>query len=94
MSSPDLNLRPRLAAHVRLKIDPVNGEPVLLFPEGLLVLNDTAHEIARRCDGKASIAGLLRQLGEEFDADEDVLRGDLFENLAMLQRRNLIVFEL
>ena len=28
--------RPALAPHVRLKTDPVSGEPVLLFPEGLL----------------------------------------------------------
>ena len=92
MNSLDLNLRPVLAPHVRLKIDPVQNEPVLLFPEGLLILNETAHEIVRRCDGQTSIADLLRQLSEEFDVAEDVLCADVFENLEHLQQRNLLVF--
>ena len=92
MSSLDLDLRPVLAPHVRLKIDPLNGDPVLLFPEGLLVLNVTAHEIARRCDGQINIAQLLQQLAEEFDANEDVLRDDLLENLEQLRKRNLLLF--
>jgi pyrroloquinoline quinone biosynthesis protein D len=92
MSTLDSSLRPSLPKHVRLKIDPINGEPVLLFPEGLLVLNSTAHEIVRRCDGQTSIAELTRQLGEEFDADEDVLRHDILENLEHLRSKNLLIF--
>ena len=92
MSSPDLNSRPIPAPHARLRIDAVSGDPVLLFPEGLLVLNHTAHEIVRRCDGQTSIAELLRQLAEEFDVDGEILRHDLFENLEQLRRRNLILF--
>jgi pyrroloquinoline quinone biosynthesis protein D len=92
VSSFDLNLRPALAPHVRLKIDPVEGEPVLLFPEGLLVLNETAHEIVRRCDGQITIAKLLRQLAEEFEVDDGTLRADVLENLDQLRQRNLLVF--
>jgi pyrroloquinoline quinone biosynthesis protein D len=92
MSSIDSTLRPVLAAHVRLKVDRVSGDPVLLFPEGLLVLNATAHEIARRCDGGMSIAELIGQLTEEFDADEEVLRNDILENLEQLRRQNLLLF--
>lgn len=92
MSSLDLNLCPLLAPHVRLGVDPVSGDPILLFPEGLLVLNVTAHEIVRRCDGKISIAELIRHLREEFDASEEILRNDLLQNLDQLRRRNLILF--
>jgi pyrroloquinoline quinone biosynthesis protein D len=88
----DLNLRPALAPHVRLKTDPVSGEPVLLFPEGLLILNDTAHEIVHRCDGQTSIAELLKQLNGEFEVDEETLRHDILENLQQLKQRNLILF--
>ena len=42
----DLQSRPALAARVRLQTDPVSGEPVLLYPEGLLLLNATAHAVA------------------------------------------------
>jgi pyrroloquinoline quinone biosynthesis protein D len=92
MSTFDLNLRPALAPHVRLKTDPLTDDPILLYPEGLLVLNDTAHEIVRRCNGQTSVAELLRQLTEEFDAGEDALRHDLFENLEQLRQRNLLLF--
>jgi pyrroloquinoline quinone biosynthesis protein D len=92
MSGLDLGLRPLLAPHVRLKTDPVSGEPVLLFPEGLLVLNLTAHEIARRCNGEFSIAELIGQLTEEFDVKEELVRNDLLANLDQLRRKNLIHF--
>jgi pyrroloquinoline quinone biosynthesis protein D len=92
MSSPDPALRPVLASHVRLKVDPVGGDPVLLFPEGLLVLNATAHEIVRRCDGRTTIAELIGQLTGEFDAGEEDLRNDVLENLEQLRRQNLLHF--
>jgi len=92
MSSLDLSLRPSLASHVRLKTDAVSGDPVLLFPEGLLVLNATAHEIVRRCDGKKTIAEIIRELADEFDASEDVLHNDILENLEQLRHQNLLLF--
>jgi len=73
-------------------MDPVTGDPVLLFPEGLLVLNATAHEIVRRCDGQTSIAEMIRQLTDEFDAGEETVRNDILENLTQLRHRNLILF--
>ena len=94
MSTLDPSLRPSLPKHVRLKIDPISSKPVLLFPEGLLVLNSTAHEIVRRCHGQTSIAELTRQLGEEYDAQENALRNDILENLEELRARNLIIFTL
>jgi pyrroloquinoline quinone biosynthesis protein D len=92
VSTLDLKLRPILAPHVRLKTDPVSGEPVLLFPEGLLILNETAQEIVSRCDGRKTIAELLAQLIAEFAVDEETLRNDLLENLQQLKQRNLILF--
>jgi pyrroloquinoline quinone biosynthesis protein D len=92
MTAFDMSCRPLLAAHVRLKIDPIEGQPLLLYPEGMLVLNDTAHEIVRRCDGRTTLTELLRSLTEEFDADREVLRRDLIENLETLRGRNLLLF--
>jgi pyrroloquinoline quinone biosynthesis protein D len=92
VSSPDLARRPQLAPHVRLKIDAVSGDPVLLYPEGILVLNSTAHEIVRRCDGELTIAELIQRLGAEFEADEAVLRHDVVENLEYLHQRNLLLY--
>jgi pyrroloquinoline quinone biosynthesis protein D len=61
--------RPRLAAKVRLKWDAVRQKPLLLFPEGLLVLNPTAHEIVGLCDGQRTVAEIVQTLAEKFKSD-------------------------
>jgi len=93
MTEIDPHHRPSLAPRVRLQIDTVRQEPVLLYPEGLLVLSPTAHEIVRRCDGHTSIESIVRSLGDEFDATEEILRQDVLETLADLQQRNFIVLD-
>ena len=40
--------QPRLARGVRFQIDSTSGKGVLLFPEGILELNETAQEIVTR----------------------------------------------
>ncbi len=92
MNSPDLTRRPQLASHVRLKVDPITGEPLLLFPEGMLMLNSTAHEIVRRCDGRTSIEEMAGQLAEEFDAGKEALLPDVLQNVEELSQRNLLRF--
>ena len=93
MNEIDLTCRPALAAHVRLQIDPVSNEPVLLFSEGLLILNPTAHEIIRRCDGRSKIQEIVVALGAEYEIDETTLQGDALECLRDLMARNLVVLK-
>jgi pyrroloquinoline quinone biosynthesis protein D len=93
MSDIDLQSRPRLSPRVRLQIDTVRQEPVLLFPEGLLALNPTAHEIITRCDGHNTVEMIIELLGDEFEVTEEILRQDVLATLADLQQRNLITFQ-
>ncbi len=86
----DLQSRPALAARVRLQIDPVNGEPVLLYPEGLLRLNPTAHEVVARCDGQNTITAILYSLGQEFSVDAETLQSDVLTCLGELVQRQLL----
>ncbi len=47
---------------------------VLLYPEGIVKLNQTAGEILRRCTGRMSVSDLiadLKQMFPEADADMD-----------------------
>jgi coenzyme PQQ biosynthesis protein PqqD len=90
--SVSLEGRPALAPQVRFRIDPVSGDRVLLFQEGLLVLSATAAEIVARCNGQNSVTQILAQIGEEYEVDETTLRQDILECLADLSRRNLLVF--
>ena len=93
MSHVDLNHRPVLADHVRLRADPVSGDPVLLFPEGVLILNSTAHDIVLLCDGGVTGREILTALSADYEVEEAVLRTDLVDCLTDLLHRNLILFK-
>ncbi len=60
--------RPSLAKGVRLQIDSTTGKNVLLYPEGIVELNETAHEILSRCDGR-TLGEIICELAEEYEAD-------------------------
>jgi pyrroloquinoline quinone biosynthesis protein D len=81
--------QPRLAKGVRLQSDSATGKSVVLFPEGVVELNETAHEILTRCDGR-TVSEIVQALAEEYDADLAALATDVRETLADLQQRRLI----
>jgi coenzyme PQQ biosynthesis protein PqqD len=58
---------PRLAKKARLKLDRHADQYLLLYPERGLELNDTAAEIAKRCDGTLSIAAIVDALAREHE---------------------------
>jgi pyrroloquinoline quinone biosynthesis protein D len=84
--------QPRLAKGVRLEIDPATGKHVLLYPEGIVELNETAHEILSRCDGR-TLCEIISELAEEYEADPNALATDVRDTLSDLQRRKLIEFK-
>ena len=90
MTPLNTNSRPALARGVRLWIDPITGGPVLLFPEGVLPLDETTHDIVRRCTGQATLEDIVASLVEEYEADTDVLRNDVCECLSQLRGEMLI----
>jgi pyrroloquinoline quinone biosynthesis protein D len=83
------NAQPRLAPGVRLQIDTVTGDAVLLFPEGIVELNETAQEIVTRCDGR-TLAEIVSTLAGDYDVDPVTLASDVRETLADLQSRKLV----
>jgi pyrroloquinoline quinone biosynthesis protein D len=83
--------QPRLASGVRLEVDHTTGKVVLLFPEGILELNETAQEIVTRCDGRP-LNEIVLGLAQEYDVDLEMLAADVRETLADLQRRRLVEF--
>jgi pyrroloquinoline quinone biosynthesis protein D len=81
--------QPTLTRGVRLQTDSKTGNSVLLFPEGVLELNETAQEIVNRCDGR-TVSEITQALAEEYNVDLEMLAADVRETLADLQRRKLI----
>ena len=81
--------QPTLTRGVRLETDSKTGNSVLLFPEGVLELNETAREILTRCDGR-TVSEIIQALAEEYNVDLEMLAADVRQTLADLQRRKLI----
>ena len=84
--------RPTLTKGVRLQIDATTGKTVLLYPEGIVELNETAHEILSRCDGR-KLGEIICELAEQYELDSNALAADVRDTLSDLQQRKLIEFK-
>jgi pyrroloquinoline quinone biosynthesis protein D len=65
----------RVAPHHRLRWEEAQGCYVLLYPEGIVQLNETAAEIMRRCEQAKVVASIMREvqtLYPEEPVDDDV----------------------
>jgi pyrroloquinoline quinone biosynthesis protein D len=89
MAEIDDDTRVRLARRARLQVDKTTGKTVLLFPEGIVELNETAQEILTRCDGR-SLGSIAVALAEEYEIDLAPLATDVRELVVELQRRKLV----
>jgi pyrroloquinoline quinone biosynthesis protein D len=90
MIAMDHQSRPRLARGVRLQDDRITGQPVLLFPEGVLPLDETTYDILTRCSGESTVESIIGALADEYEIDSDTLRGDVCECLEHLRQRMLV----
>lgn len=83
----ELTSRPVLWRLARLDYDPVRKRPVLLYPEGAVLLNETGAAILELMDGTRTIADIVGLLGQRYGAD---VTADVTEYLSDLARRELI----
>jgi len=58
--------KPRLRRGVRLTFDKTRAADVVLFPEGVLVLNPTAKAVLGLCDGRSTVDQIVATLGERY----------------------------
>jgi coenzyme PQQ biosynthesis protein PqqD len=67
--------RPRLRRGVRAATDPLSDRSILLFPEGILFLNETAAEVIHHCDGHHTVADVVHAIEAVYDdvAGHDVI---------------------
>jgi pyrroloquinoline quinone biosynthesis protein D len=59
---------PRLGHGFRFQWEPAQGCHVLLYPEGMVKLNQSAGEILKRCDGQADLQAIVADLEAAFGA--------------------------
>ena len=78
---------PALWRFARLQYDPTRQQRVLLYPEGAVLLSETAGEILDLCDGRRTIAEIASILAERYNCD---VTTDLTEYLSELAENDLI----
>ena len=79
--------RPALAPHARYRWDKIREQHQIVYPEGVLVLNETGAAIVRLCDGRTT-AQLLAALGAEFPDSQ--IEADVDAFLARLSKKGLL----
>ena len=78
---------PSLWRLARLDYDPVRQRPILQYPEGAVLLNDTGAAVLELVDGKRTVGEIARLLGERYQTD---VTADVTEYLSGLAERELI----
>jgi len=66
MTPPGDATRPRIGSGFRLQWEPAQNSHVLLYPEGMVRLNQSSGEILKRCDGQRSLAAIVQELEAAF----------------------------
>ena len=74
----------------RLDFDPVRQQRVLLYPEGVVLLNDTGGAILELCDGHRSIGDVAAILQARYHRD---VTADVIDYLSALTERELVRVE-
>lgn len=90
MQLPSSEMRPKLSSRARLQTDKVTGKPILLYPEGVLMLNPTGHAIVSLCTGNSTFAEIVAKLAERYKISADEISPQVTEYLNRLRERNLL----
>ena len=85
---------PALWRLARVEYDDVRKRPVLLYPEGAVLLNDTGAAILKLVDGQRSVGDIARALSEQYNgtgsADPTEILNDVTAYLSKLAAQELI----
>jgi len=88
--SVDAQTIPALPRGVRLRHDPARGSYVLLAPERVVKLDDTAHAVVAQIDGQRDLGAIAGQLATEYSADMETILGDICQLVTGLHARGLL----
>ena len=63
-------MTPKLIPHASLRFNEARGEWLVMMPEAVVVLNETAAAVLNLCDGARSVDGIVDALGTEYEGVE------------------------
>ncbi|QID17541.1 pyrroloquinoline quinone biosynthesis peptide chaperone PqqD [Nitrogeniibacter mangrovi] len=63
---------------------------VLLYPEGIVKLNETASEIIKRCDGARTVEAMVAELQTLFEGDKQAIAEGVYKFLEVFRAKGWI----
>lgn len=81
--------QPALSRLFRMQWEEAQGLYVLLYPEGMVKLSQSAAEILKRCDGRRTVPAIVGELEQAFQCDG--LRDDVVDFLRVAGERGWIL---
>ncbi len=81
---------PRLPRHVKLRFDEARDRWVVLAPERVLMPDETALEILKRCDGETSVEAIVDGLARAYEAPPAEIHDDVSALLQDLADKGFI----
>jgi pyrroloquinoline quinone biosynthesis protein D len=82
---------PRLRPGFRFQWEPAQNAHVLLYPEGMVRLNDSAGAVLKEVDGQRNVADIVAILEHQFP-DAGSLGGDVGDFLEDAEKQHWILF--
>lgn len=81
---------PRFAAGVRLKYDDARGCWVILAPERVMMPDETALDILRRCNGRSNLSAIIDELAAGYDVGREVIAEDVCKMVGELADKGIL----
>lgn len=88
-NTPQIPAKPQLNKLFRLQYEQAQESYVLLYPEGMVKLNQSASEILLLCDGTRTVTQIIEDLETKFQVKN--LTADVTSMLEESTRRNWLV---
>ncbi|MBF7687123.1 pyrroloquinoline quinone biosynthesis peptide chaperone PqqD [Acinetobacter rathckeae] len=89
MSQFDTTIVPVWQRGYRFQYEPSQQAYIILYPEGMIKLNETASAIAQHIDGKRSVAEIILQLKQQF-GDISEIDKDVTDYMLVAEKENWI----
>ena len=81
---------PRLPRHVKLRFDQRRDRWIVLAPERVLMPDEIAVEILKRCDGETRVSAIVADLAAAYEAPAEEIGADVAEMLQDLADKGFV----
>lgn len=85
----DVNLVPTWRHGYRFQFEPAQNGFVILYPEGMIKLNESAGAIGQYIDGKNNVSAIIAQLKQQF-GDIAEIDNDVIDYMLVAQQQHWI----